>query len=194
MKIVSCALWFILILVPFLPVTPAYSADTTSAIVTDAKLNARLKEVEMEMSLDEAIRGTLTGLLNNALGNLESIRANKATTETYSQAMKTAPEQAKEVRAQLDKDIEVDQEVTVTVTEDSPFGEIYQELLQEKANLAAARARLGDLESRLEASIARPAIVQQQLLAANRDKEEQESTLKLPVTEDQLPWVTEARH
>ena len=107
MKAVSCALWLLLILVQFLPVTPAWSADTTSTIVTADKLNARLKEVEAATSLDEASRDTLTGLLNNALGNLETIRANKATTETYIQAVKTASQQAKEIRAQLDKDTEV---------------------------------------------------------------------------------------
>ena len=145
MKTVSCALWLLLILVPFLPVTPAWPADTTSTIVTADKLNARLKEVEAATSLDEASRDTLTGLLNNALGNLETIRANKATTETYIQAVKTASQQASEIRAQLDKDIQADREVTVTATEASPFEEIEQELLQEKANLAAVQAKLADL-------------------------------------------------
>ena len=194
MKAVSSVLWLLLILVQFLPVTPAWPADTTSTIVTADKLDARLKEVEVATSLDDASRGTLTGLLNNALGNLETIRANKATRETYIQAVKTASQKAKEIRAQLDKDIEADLEVTVTATEASPFEEMEQELLQEKANLAAVEAKLADLESRLEASKARPAIARQQLLAAERDKEEQESILKLPVTEDELPWVTEARH
>ncbi|MGB5259314.1 MAG: hypothetical protein WBO34_02190, partial [Gammaproteobacteria bacterium] len=194
MKAVSCALWLLLILVQFLPVTPAWPADTTSAIVTTDKVNARLKEVEAETSLDEASRGTLTGLLNNALGNLETIRANKATTETYIQAVNTARQQASEIRARLDKDIQADREITVTATEASPFEQIEQELLQEKANLAAVQAKLSDLESQLETSTARPSIAQQQLLAAERDIEETESTLKLPVAGDELPWLTEARH
>jgi potassium efflux system protein len=183
-----------LILVLLLPASPAWPADTTSDIVTADKLNARLKEVEVATSLDEASRDTLTGLLNNALGNLETMRADKATRETYIQAVKTASQEANEIRAKLDKDIQADQEVTVAATEASPFEVMEQELLHERANLAAVEAKLADLESQLESSKARPAIVQQQLLAAERDKEEYEARLRLPVAEDELPWVTEARH
>ena len=112
-KSAACVGWLISLLVLVLPVTPVYPADTTSPIVTVDKLNARLKEVEASTSLDEATRGTLVEMLNNALGNLESVSASKTTTETYIQTVKTARQQASVIRAQLEKDIQADREITV---------------------------------------------------------------------------------
>ena len=192
MKTVSYALWFILILVQFLPVTQAVAADTTST-VTVSVLNARLKEVEAATSLDEETRSSLVEMLNKSLGNLEAVRASKLSAETYSQAVKAAPLQAQKIRKALDRDKQAPAKVTVRATESSPFDEIERELLQEKANYAALKARLDDLESRLNASNTRPASIQKQLLAAGQDKEQLESQLKLPAPVDELPWLTEAR-
>jgi potassium efflux system protein len=192
MRPVTCALCLIAFLAQFLPANPAYPADT-AAMVTSETLNARLKEVEVATSLDEQTRGALAETLNNALGNLEAERANKATMESYIQAVKTAPQQAREIRAELEKDIQEPREITVSATDDTPFEEIEGELLQEKANRAAVETRLADLESRLESAKARPAAVQQQLAAAKRQREDLDSELKLPVPAEELPWVTEAR-
>ena len=192
MKPVSGALWFLLVLIQFLPATPAWPADT-SAIVTADKVNARLKEVEAATSLDEETRSALVERLNNALGNLETIRANKDTIETYLQAVKTAPQQAMEIRTQLEAEAQDPREIKVTATDASPFEEVERELLQEKANLSAVAARLADLESRLESAKARPPLIQEQLRKAELNKEEIESRLNLPAAEGELPWVTEAR-
>ena len=192
MKPLGCALWFIMLLVQFLPATPAWPADT-SAIVTADKVSARLKEVEAATSLDEETRSALVERLNNALGNLETIRANRDTTEAYLQAVKTAPQQAMEIRAQLEADAQDPREIKVTATDASPFEEVERELLQEKANRSSVEARLADLESRLESAKARPPLIQEQLREAELNKEDIESKLKLPAAEGELPWVTEAR-
>jgi len=65
--------------------------------------------------------------------------------------------------------------------------------LQEKANLAAVKTKLEDFQARVETATTRPAAIQEQLLAANKDKEDLESQLKLPPAEGELPWLTEAR-
>ncbi len=188
---ISRLVWSVVLLALLLPAAPVVAVDT--ATVTAKMLNARLKEVEAATSLDEETRGSLVEILNNALGNLESTRSNKATTEAYIQAVETAPEEARKIRVQLDRDIKAEQEVTVTATKASPFNDIERELLQEKANLAAVTTKLDDLQARLASATVRPTIVQQQLLAANQDKDDLESQLKLPEVEGELPWLTEAR-
>ena len=182
---------FLVLLALLLPAAPVVAVDT--ATVTDQMINARLKEVEAAASLDEETRGSLVEILNNALGNLESARSSKATTEAYIQAVKTAPQEAGKIRAQLNRGIKAEKEVTVTVTKASPFKDIERELLQEKANLAAVTAKLDDFQTRLESATTRPTIVQQQLLAVNQDKDDLESQLKLPAVEGELPWLIEAR-
>ena len=200
MKSFHLSVWLLALCMCCLPVSPALSADkaVTSvnlpALVTRAALEARLKEVGAATSLDEETRATLVETLNQALGNLEAIKASKANTESYIQARKAAPEQTTAIRAKLESDRESDTEVTVTATVDSPFDVIEGELLQEKANLAAVEAKLADLETQLETGKNRPVAVQQQLLQARQDKDDIEAKLKLEAPPDQLPWLTEARH
>ena len=182
-----------------LPVSPALSADQAGvsvavpALVASATLEARLKEVEASTSLDEETRASLVETINKALGNLETIKTNKATTASYVQARTTAPDQASAIRTKLETERETDSEVSVKATADSPFDVIEGELLQEKANLAAVQAKLADLEAQLETGNNRPVAVQKQLQQAKLDKENLESKLRLDAPADQLPWLTEAR-
>ncbi len=199
MKSFHLPVWLLALCMCCLPVSPALSADkaVTSvdlpALVTRAALESRLKEVEAATSLDEEIRASLVETLNQALGNLEAIKTNKANTESYIQARNTAPEQTSAIRAKLEAERENDAEVTVTATVDSPFDVIEGELLQEKANLAAVQAKLADLETLLETGKNRPAAVQKQLLQARQDKDDVDAKLKLQAPADQLPWLTDAR-
>ena len=197
MKSFHLQVWLFALCVYCLPVSPVLSADKAGvsaapALVTSAILEARLKEVEASTSLAEEIRASLVETINKALGNLETIKTNKATTESYIQARKTAPEQASAIRTKLETDRETDSEVSVKATADSPFDVIEGELLQEKANLAAVQAKLADLEGQLETGNNRPAVVQKQLQQANQDKDDIEAKLRVEAPADQLPWLTEA--
>jgi potassium efflux system protein len=199
MKSLHLPVWLFALCVYCLPVLPALSAEQAgvtvdvSALVSSAAIESRIKEVEAATSLDEETRATLVETLNKALGNLEAIKSNTATTESYMQARKSAPEQASAIRAKLDAESKNDSEVTVQATADSPFDEIEGELLQEKANLAAVQAKLADLEAQLETGNSRPLVVQKQLQQAKQEKEDVEAQLKLVAPADQLPGLTEAR-
>ena len=199
MKSFPLITWLLALCVYCLPVPPALSADKAGvssevpALVSRAAIESRLKEVEASAELDDETRAPLVETLNKALGNLEAIRTSKATTEKYVQDRKTAPDQAREIREQLDADRENDSEVTVKANTDSSFEVIEGELLQEKANLAAVQAKLADLEGQLTTGKNRPVVVQKQLQQARGDMEDIEAKLKLEAPADQLPWLTEAR-
>ncbi len=96
--------WILVYAILCLPFSPAWSADTNAVVasspdtVTADTLNARLKEVEASTSLDEETRASLTETLNKALSNLEAVRSNKATTDSYIQLRETAPAQVKTIR------------------------------------------------------------------------------------------------
>jgi potassium efflux system protein len=197
MRFFHLQVWLFALCVSCLPLSPALSADNTGvsaapALVTRAILEARLKEVEASTSLAEETRASLVETINKALGNLEAIKSNQATTGSYVQARKTAPEQAGAIRTELEADRETDAEVTVKATASSPFDEIEGELLQEKANLAAVQAKLADLEAQLETGNNRPVAIQKQLQQARQDKDDIEAKLKLEAPADQLPGLTEA--
>jgi potassium efflux system protein len=191
--------YFLLICLLLQPVTGALAADPVSStdagtpLVTAETINARLKEVEASADLDETTRGTLTSLLTKALGSLEAVRSNDAAAEAYQQALQTAPLQTDKIREKLDKAAAEDAEVSIKSTQDSPFEQIEQELLQEKANLAAVKAKLGDVEDQLVLQAERPTAVRQRLNEVKNRRDDLESALKIPAPESELPWLTEAR-
>jgi potassium efflux system protein len=182
----------VILLALLLPVAPAIALDST--MVTAKMINAKLKEVEATASLGDDTRDSLLEMLNNALGNLENIDANKTRAAAYSQSIKTAPEETSKIEAQLEKNLKTASKVKVKATTNSPFNKMESELLPEKANLAAVKSKLDDLKTRIEFAVVRPAAIQKQLLAANQDKDDLESKLKLPVAEGELPLLTKARH
>ena len=192
--------WLVALLLCWQPLPAAEPAESTGvtavtpALVTAETVKSRLKEIEASTSLDEATRTSLTETLNKALANLETVTANQAAADAYARTVKAAPQQAREIREQLEQKKRDQPEATVTATEDSPFTEIEAELLQEKANLAAVESRQAGMEEELEASKGRPAAVQQQLAEAKRQREDLESRLKAPAPAGELPWVSEARH
>ncbi len=191
--------FFLICLLLLPPVTAALAADPVSSteagtpLVTAATVNARLKEVEASTDLDETTKGTLTSLLTKTLGSLEAVRSNDAAMEAYQQALQTAPQQADEIRGKLDKAAVADSEVSIKSTEDSPFEEIEQELLQEKANLAAVKEKLSDVEEQLARQAERPNVVRKRLAEVKSQRTELDSALKISPPADELPWLTTAR-
>ena len=199
MKRLPVPTWFIVLVILCLPLDPAWAADTDAvatggaATVTAYMLNARLKEIEASTTLDEETLALLTETIKKSLANLETARDNKSTTDSYIQLRAAAPVQVMEIRAQLGKAKEAPAEIKVSSTLDTPFEAIEQELLQEKANLAAVKAKRADLEVQLESAKGRPAVIPTQLAAAKQAREDLESEQKLPAPANELGWKTEAR-
>jgi potassium efflux system protein len=200
MKSVRLLVWLLALCACWLPLSPVLSADKTGEIITSpalvarATLETRLKETEASTKLDDEDRASLVETINKALGNLEAIKTNEATTREYVQARKAAPDQASAIREQLAEDAKADSAVTIKATTDSPFDVIEGELLQEKANLAAVQAKLSDLQGQMETSNSRPALVQQQLLQAKQDRESLEAELNLQDPADQASGAGQAAY
>jgi potassium efflux system protein len=172
---------------------PVAAADAGASLVTAATVEARLKEVDASTKLDEDTKGTLNSLLTKALGNLEAVRSNDAATESYQQALQQAPEETDRIRTKLEKAQADDTEASIKSTEDSPFDEIEQELLQEKANLAAVKEKLADLEDQLARQADRLNVVRKRLVEVKSSRSELDVSLSMSPPASELPWLTEAR-
>ncbi|HYQ73486.1 MAG TPA: hypothetical protein VET88_16370, partial [Gammaproteobacteria bacterium] len=172
---------------------PAQSSDTAVQLVTVATVEARLKEVDASTDLDETTKGTLTSLLTKTLGYLEAVRTNDAATASYKQALQTAPQQTDALREKLDKASAEDAVANIESTADSPFEDIEQELLQEKANLAAVKEKLANIEDQLATQSDRPNAVRKRLAEVKSQRASLDSALKLTPPTNELPWLTEAR-
>jgi potassium efflux system protein len=172
---------------------PVATPDPGTSQVSAATVEARLKEVEASTELDETTKGTLTSLLTKTLGNLEAVRSNDAATDGYQQALQQVPEETEKIRAMLDKAQADDTEASIKSTEESPFDEIQQELLQEKANLAAVKEKLADLEDQLAKQADRLNVVRKRLVEVKAQRAELDAALNISPPAKELPWLTEAR-
>ncbi|MGB5427836.1 MAG: hypothetical protein WBN95_13735, partial [Gammaproteobacteria bacterium] len=188
-----------MLIVLWLPYSLARSANTDTLVasspetITAEALKARLKEIETSTSLDDETRASLTETINKALSNLETVRSNKDTTDNYIRLREAAPAQIKTIRDVLEKDKQVPADITVSVSPGSSFEEIEQALLQEKANLAALKAKHADLIAQLESSRERPTAIPKQLADAKQARQDLESKQNAPAPRGELVWVTEAR-
>ncbi len=198
MKLLSMLLLVTAVLNALLPFNPAFSADPPGAAseptvsISKEKLEAKIKEVEATADLDEAMTKKLTELYRKAISHLEAENSNSGAAEGFSKARETAPTQAKEIRAELEEAEKAPPTETVSVTEETPLPEVEQQLLTEKANLAAVEAKLADLNEQLKAQADRPTAARQRLTEANERKEALTDELKQPAPEGELPALTEA--
>jgi len=172
---------------------PVATPDAGTSQVSAATVEARLKEVDASAELDETTKGALNSLLTKTLGNLQAVRSNDAAADAYQLALQQAPEEAERIRVKLDKAQADDTEATIKSTEDSPFEEIEQELLQEKANLAAVKEKLADLEDQLAKQADRPNVVRKRLVEVKAQRTELDAALNISPPAKELPWLTEAR-
>jgi len=198
MKRLSILTWLIALLSALVPFEHVFSADPPEAAseptasISTEKLEAKIKEVEATADLDEAMKKKLTELYRKTISHLEAERSNSGAAEAFSRARETAPEQAKEIRAELDEAEKAPPTVTESVTEETPLSEVEQQLLTEKANLAAVEAKLADLNEQLTVQADRPTAARQRLNEANQRKEELAQELKQQASEGELPALTEA--
>jgi potassium efflux system protein len=181
------------------PVTASLAADPVALsgggvpLVSAETINTRMKEMDASTDLDEATKGTLTSLLTRTLGYLEALRTNEAAAEAFKQDLQTAPQETDKIRSKLENAAADTAGARIKSTEDTPYEAIEQELLQEKANLAAVKEKLGDVEDQLSNQGDRPAAIRKRLAEIKSKRADLESALTITPASDELPWLTEAR-
>ncbi len=170
---------------------PPVTGNTVT--VTPNIIKARLDEIEAATDLDESAKAILTELYRRALSNLEKEHANIQAAEAFQKARKTAPEQEKAARAELEKLERESPRVILKVSERNSLGEIEQALLNEKANQVAVDAKLDEIEKRLAAESERPNVIRQRLTEARNRLDAAEKELKQLASKGETPLIDEAK-
>jgi phosphomevalonate kinase len=191
MKPISLPLLLTFILTLFLPFDLAYPADppagqvASQGPVTKEVIKAKINEVESNVALDKSAKAQLTNRYRTVLSNLEMARSNATAADEFLKSMKTATEQAKNIRKKLEQAKKSTSVVTLNITKSTPLPEIEQLLLREEANLAAIQAGLSDAKEQLENMLNRPAIVQKRLIQTKARQESIANEIKMPAPKAQ---------
>ena len=174
----------------------AISAETAGALkqpVTAEALKAKIKEAGDSAELEESVRNKLVERLRRALNFIESAAANIAKTDDYRAARDTAPSETQQLRKRLESVQKTTADVEIKVREDSPIEAINQELISEKANLAAVSAKLTQLETELASQTDRPSRARNRISEIKLRLEQIALAEKETPAEPELPRLAEAR-
>ena len=173
---------------------PAQSLISPTAGTTPETLEIRIKEANAAVDLDEATKEKLLELYGKASSLISQRRIYATALDEFASARKSATEQARVLREELDS-LEIET-VPVLLPEElrvKPLPELEQQLLTEKANLAALTARLTVLEELLESQSQRSTLARNRLTEAKTRVTVIADELKLPVPEGEIPLISEAR-
>lgn len=139
---------------------------TTTQGVSQEIVSAKLQDIEQSTTLDEATRTKLTELYREAQSDLEKAGVNDAQATLYREARDSAPAKARTVREELASAEAEDPLAGLQFAPDATLVEVEQALQSERAERAAAAAKLDDLEQRLAAERGRPDAIQARLIDA----------------------------
>ena len=200
MKPLSFSVLLTILLTLFIPFNLAYPADppagqvVSKGPVTVEVIKAKIKEVEANVDLDKNTKALLTNRYRTVLSNLEMARSNATAADEFLTARKTATEQARNIRKELEQAKTSLSDVTLNITKKTSLTEIKQLLLLEEGNLVAIKARLSDLKEQLDNILSRPAIVQKRLLQAKERQGKIADEIKIPAPKTESPLETEVRN
>lgn len=173
---------------------PAQSLISPAAGTTPEMLENRMKEAKAASDLDEATRDTLLELYSKTSSLISQRRLYETALDEFASARISATEQARVLRVELDSlEKETVPDLLPEELRVKPLPELEQQLLLEKANLAALTARLTVLEEVLESQSRRSTQARDRLTEAKTRATLIADELKLLVPEGELPRLSEAR-
>ena len=131
--------------------TFAQSKISPVAGTTPEKLENRIRETESTIDLDETVKGTLLEYYRKASSLITQRQSYETAANEFARARESAPEQALVLRKALEKlESEASPQLLPEALVLRPLPELEQQLLSEKASLAALSTRLNELEAVLE--------------------------------------------
>jgi potassium efflux system protein len=161
--------------------------------VTEDTLKANIREIKASSDLQDPAREKLIDLYRSAVAYLEQAGAYNAATREFRESRESAPEKARTIRAELEKQQQSGGTLPAGVTENSPLAQIEQALLKEKTDLDAADALLSDLQDRLLAQADRPNLARQRLGDVKQRMDQIADEIREAAATNESPRLTEAR-
>ncbi|MDH3714063.1 MAG: mechanosensitive ion channel [Gammaproteobacteria bacterium] len=171
----------------------AQSPIDSTAGATVELLGNRIKEVEASAGLDQATATGLLELYRKALSFAEETRSHEEAEQNYARAREEAPEQARALRTELAALETTSAPPLSGGLQNQPLPELEQQLLIEKANLAALKAKLSELDELLEFQTPNANQAREGLTEAKTRLAVVVDELKVPAREDESAQMTEAR-
>jgi hypothetical protein len=137
--------------------SPIPSVSSDEAISVE-QIEAAIAAVEAREGLDEETRSKVVDQLRDAQAQLQNTKAAQAAAASFADAIQTAPAETEKLRKRLNQgSAPAPTAASLGIGESTPLPELEQALATKLAEIAAAEAKLADLESQLATQTDRPA-------------------------------------
>ena len=177
---------------PVASAPPVVSVPAEQVISAD-EINAKIKEIEATLDMDEGLKGKLIEIYRQALRQLERIRSNESLARAFAEATRTAPGETQALRKKLEG---VEPEPftlqMLKITDKTPLTDLEQRLVKEKASLTALETKLADIEKSLSDEKTRPLQIRDRLTELTQEQEDVEKELKTPPAPEATEGLTKA--
>ena len=190
------ALIFVLLLPVGLTSGESALAQTTEPstkpadVLTAESINLKIKQLQEQEGLDEAIKTEAIKVYNSALGQLPLAAELIDKTARINKQRAEASGTVEEIRATLEKPIP---EPEVSPPEDAKLEDLEKELTQREAVLKTASDRLKSLEDEIKAHEELLPKIPERVAKATKDLEDLNNTLTNPGTSEEAPELAAAR-
>ncbi len=174
--------------------TPTAATPPATESLTLDQIQAKVKEVESDDALPEAVKTKVLELYRAALTRLQSVETYNAKKAAFIAAIESGPQDLETIRQQL-----------AAAAEPSPDGgldgaslpgtakENEQKLVQTQAELVAHKNRLAELDQQIAVQQDRPQLARREKADAEQKLLEINTELKTPAPSDESPVLTAAR-
>ncbi|MEE4378387.1 MAG: mechanosensitive ion channel domain-containing protein [Candidatus Competibacteraceae bacterium] len=167
-------------------------------MVSATVLEARIAEVGDAKDLTDEARDRLIGLYRRSISNLEATEVHEVAAAGYRQNAKNAPAQIEALRSARLEILADEPLAQLDVAENLTLTDLERRLQEERADLAAVKARHDDMKARLASQQRRPTVIRQRLVEAAAEREAVSAALSSDAPEDgssrrQGPKLAEAQ-
>ncbi len=173
--------------------TTSVRQQSASLEITKESLAAKIEAINARQGLDDAAKSKVLKLYQSAQDNLNNIELSNARISQFKQAIKQAPYETKKLQKEV---ADTQTKLVKQKPEDFsaiPTEELDQRLIIEKEKLSNLEERLSKLQTELAVQNSRPALIRQEMVAAQQDVEANHKALEAPATDAGSQLETEAR-
>ena len=172
------------------PVPPLAADGSVSAQQIDSAIAA----VEAREGLDEETRTRVVDQLRDAQAQLQNAKSARESAATFAAAVRSAPAETEQLRKRLDENAPAaPTAASLGITDSTPLAELEQNLTTKLAEIAAAEARLADLETQITAQADRPARARTRINELRSGMDELAAIVESPPPPGEPAMLTDAR-
>ena len=176
----------------------AWAASPIPTIPTDGTISSEqvasaIAAVEAREGLDDETRARVIDQLRDAQAQLQNKQSSLAAAAGFTKSLQTAPAETEKLRRLLNKEAPAPTPASLGIDDTTPLADLEQALATKLAEVAAAEARLADLESQESTQAERPAKARERINELRGGMDAISAVIDSTPPPGELAIVTDAR-